>query len=123
LLDQGLARHDAVWLCEEWIGGEQDVIVAMLLEAAWGNGLTVFSEHPARGALFALLPDYARLGGQLAQMARLRVKYNAPPAIVPLAEASLLINVRMAQHLRAPDVSAFQAELQSAPGGLLVLLP
>ncbi|MFP5345277.1 MAG: hypothetical protein ACLGGU_06595, partial [Gammaproteobacteria bacterium] len=103
LLDQGLTRHDAVWLREE---GEHDLIVAMLLEAAWDRGLTVFSEHPAhagRGALFALLPDYTRLGGQLAQMARLRVKYNAPPAIIPLPDAALLINLRMAQHLRVPD--------------------
>lgn len=124
LLDQGLTRHDAVWLREE--GGEHDLIVAMLLEAAWDRGLTVFSEHPAhagRGALFALLPDYTRLGGQLAQMARLRVKYNAPPAIIPLPDAALLINLRMAQHLRVPDVSAFQTELQSAPGGLVILPP
>jgi len=126
LLDQGLARHDAVWLCEEWPDAEQDLILAMLLEAAWGSGLAVFSEHPAhagRGALFALLPDYTRLGGQLAQMARLHVKYTAPPAIIPLPDAALLINLRMAQHLRVPDVSAFQTELQSAPGGLVILPP
>ncbi|RJQ49474.1 MAG: hypothetical protein C4528_00270 [Gammaproteobacteria bacterium] len=124
LLDQGFTRHDAVWLCEEWADGEQDLILAMLLEAAWDSGLAVFSENPAhtgRGALFAVLPDYTRLGGQLAQMARLRVKYNAPPAIIPLPDAALLINLRMAQHLRVPDVSAFQTELQSATGGVVIL--
>lgn len=126
LLDQGLTRHDAVWLCEEAVGGEQDLILAMLLEAAWDRGLVVFSDNPVharRGALFAPLPDYARLGGQLARMARLRVKYRTPSAIIPLAEASLLINLRMTQHLRVPGVSSLQTELQSAPGGLVVLPP
>lgn len=126
LLDQGLTRQDAVWLCEEGLGVEQELILSMLLEAAWDSGSVVFSETPAhagRGVLFALLPDYTCLGGQLAQMAWLRVKYNAPAAIFPVDDAALLINLRMAQHLHVPGMAALQAELKSMPGGLVILPP
>lgn len=126
LLDQGLTRHDAVWLCEDVTGVEQELILSLLLETAWDSGLVVFSENPAhagRGALFALLPDYTHLGGQLAQMAWLRAKHDAPATIFPIDDAALLINLRMAQHLRAPGLTTFQTELKSVPGGLVMLPP
>ncbi|MEO6697297.1 MAG: ABC transporter substrate binding protein [Gammaproteobacteria bacterium] len=103
LLAKGLDQHDAIWLCDDVFDAEGEVILEFLLEFAWKNRLVLFSENPAhakRGALFAFLPDYARLGERLADMALERLQQpEKSTAVVPLSDVSLLINVRTAEHL------------------------
>ena len=103
LLAKKLDQHDAIWLCDDVFDVQGEVILDFLLEFAWKNKIVLFSENPAhakRGVLFAFLPDYARLGEHLADMALERLQQpDKSPAVVPLSDVSLLINVRTAEHL------------------------
>ncbi|MEW6353449.1 MAG: ABC transporter substrate binding protein [Pseudomonadota bacterium] len=102
LLGKDLDAQDAVWLCDELAGAEQ-VVLPLLRDLAWRTRLKLFSENPlhaAAGALFAFVPDYPRLGAQLAEMAFDRLwRPDETPRIVPQTQVSLLINLRVAQHL------------------------
>ncbi len=103
LLAKGLDQHDAIWLCDDVFDAQGDLILDFLLEFAWKNKIVLFSENPAhakRGVLCAFLPDYARLGERLADMALERLQQpDKRPVVVPLSDVSLLINVRTAEHL------------------------
>jgi putative ABC transport system substrate-binding protein len=93
---------DALWLPLDSVVAD-DTILPMILEAAWSRRLVVFSnniEHAKQGALFALYPDYRKLGSSLAGLAlRLAAPPSAPETVLPTRDLRLAVNVRTASHL------------------------
>ena len=125
LLAKKLDQHDAIWLCDDAFDAQGGVILDFLLEFSWKNSIVLFSENPAhakRGVLFAFLPDYGRLGERLAEMALERLQQpDKKPAVVPLSNVSLLINIRTAEHLGIPVARRSRhGHLTSMPDGLVL---
>ena len=122
---QFLDQHDALWLCDNLISVEEGMVLPLLLELAWRNRVVLFSENPQharQGALFAFVPNYARLGEQLAEMAFACLVQPAKiPAIAPVAEVSLLINLRTAGRLGIAVARRAQSgHLTLLPGGMVM---
>lgn len=91
---------EAIWLPLDNVTANDDVILPLVLQAAWEKNIVVFSSkppHAQRGALFSLFPDHYAMGQSLARMA-LNVS-PASPDVVPLADLQLAVNLRTAFHL------------------------
>lgn len=99
-VQQARPGRDAIWLTLDPVV-PMNQMLPVLLRESWGRHIVLFSNNPmdvAKGALFALYPNYATMGRQLAEYAR---RYaTRPGAGGPEANESLLIavNVRTASH-------------------------
>ena len=92
---------DAIWLTLDPVLPINQIL-PLLLKEAWDRQVVLFSNNPldvARGALFALYPDYAGMGRQLVDRARRQLARTAQPG--PEASEYLLgaFNTRTAAHL------------------------
>lgn len=94
---------DAIWLPQDALVLDQDVVLPFVLQQAWDRSLVLFSStlaHVQRGALFALYPDNQQMGRRLAgsavELARARTrKYR----VEPLRDLQAAVNLRTAGHL------------------------
>jgi putative ABC transport system substrate-binding protein len=100
LLDNGLSDQDALWLPLDPTTVTDDVVLPLVLKAAWEERITVFSSKPAhvrKGVLFSLYPDHAAMGRRLG---RLALQADADrPILEPLKDVMLAVNRRTAAHL------------------------
>lgn len=97
-------KRDAVWLPQDSVTVEESAVLPLVLQSAWNRSLVVFSSsvaHVKRGALFSLYPNNVELGRNLAGSALNRMAPDGQkgPAIVPLKEVLMAVNVRTAGHL------------------------
>ncbi|MBU1236170.1 MAG: hypothetical protein KJ634_06765 [Gammaproteobacteria bacterium] len=101
ILQQTRPGKDAIWLTLDPVV-PLNQLLPILLRESWNRHLVLFSNNPmdvARGALFALYPDYAAMGRQLAERAKRQVarpSLNGPEASEGLKSA---FNTRTASHL------------------------
>lgn len=101
ILQQARPGRDAVWLTLDPVV-PLNQLLPVLLRESWDKHLVLFSNNPmdvAKGALFALYPDYPAMGRQLAERARrqaARPSLNGPEASEHLRGA---FNTRTASHL------------------------
>ncbi len=99
LLQNIRGTSEAIWVPLDNVTGNDEVILPMLLQAAWEKNLVVFSSRPShaqRGVLFSLYPDHFALGQRLAQMAASGNSPSAPRGVAPLADMQLAVNLRTA---------------------------
>lgn len=102
-VQQSRPGRDAIWLTLDPVV-PMNQMLPVLLRESWDRQIVLFSNNPmdvAKGALFALYPNYAAMGRQLAEYARRHATATRPLAGGPEANESLLIavNVRTASHL------------------------
>jgi putative ABC transport system substrate-binding protein len=101
LLQNNANRSQAIWLPLDNITANEEIVLPMLLQAAWDKGLVLFSSKPShaqRGALFSMFPDHLAMGRTLAEMAS-QPSRSMAAGIVPLAQLQLAVNLRTAAHL------------------------
>jgi putative ABC transport system substrate-binding protein len=94
--------EQAIWLPLDNVTANEDVILPMLLQAAWERNLVVFSSKPShaqRGALFSLFPDHFAMGKSLGKMASLAKRSSLSPEVLPLTDLQVAVNLRTAAHL------------------------
>jgi putative tryptophan/tyrosine transport system substrate-binding protein len=101
ILQQARPGRDAVWLTLDPVV-PLNQLLPVLLRESWDRHLVLFSNNPmdvAKGALFALYPDYPAMGRQLAE----RAKRQAAKSSLSGPEASEHLrgafNTRTASHL------------------------
>jgi putative tryptophan/tyrosine transport system substrate-binding protein len=103
LQQQGLKESDLVWLLNDPNTVDQNTILPLLLQASWDEGFVVISNNPShvkRGVLFALYPDYVRMGVSLGKLAaQASAGGNGHGPISTLVDLSIAVNVRTAEHL------------------------
>jgi putative ABC transport system substrate-binding protein len=102
LIDNQLGQTDAVWLPMDDVGGNDKVVLPMLLEAAWNRKFILFSSKPShakQGALFSQFPDNYGLGQSLAEMVNQMFRGQAPVSLVPAKDLQTAVNLRTAAHL------------------------
>jgi putative ABC transport system substrate-binding protein len=101
ILQQARPGRDAVWLTLDPVV-PLNQLLPVLLRESWDKHLVLFSNNPvdvAKGALFALYPDYPAMGRQLAERAKrqaARPSLSGPEASEHLRSA---FNTRTASHL------------------------
>jgi putative ABC transport system substrate-binding protein len=96
-------RRDALWLPQDSATVDESTVLPLVLQESWAKSLVVFSSsisHVRRGALFALYPDNAGLGRQLAESA-LGIASGTPAGRnpQPLRDVLTAFNTRTASHL------------------------
>lgn len=92
---------DALWLLMDRVIPDA-VMLPSILETAWKKKLMVFSSNPAhvkRGILFALYPDYKKMGQELAALAMNSQTHQQNPGLLPTKNLRAAINKRTASHL------------------------
>ncbi len=102
LIEKQLGDTDAVWLTMDDVGGNDKVVLPMLLEAAWNKRFVLFSSKPShakQGALFSQFPDNYGLGQSLAEMARQMNQGTNPATLIPTKDLQTAVNLRTAAHL------------------------
>jgi putative ABC transport system substrate-binding protein len=102
LQQQGLKESDLIWLLNDPSTVDQNTILPLLLKASWDEGFAVLSTNPGhvkRGVLFALYPDYVRMGVSLGKLAAQAAGSNGHGSISTLVDLSIAVNVRTAEHL------------------------
>jgi putative ABC transport system substrate-binding protein len=103
LQQQGLKDSDLIWLLNDPNTVDQNTILPLLLKASWDEGFVVISNNPShvkRGVLFALYPDYVRMGLSLGKLAaQAAAGGNGQGPISTLVDLSIAVNVRTAEHL------------------------
>jgi putative tryptophan/tyrosine transport system substrate-binding protein len=103
LQQQGLKESDLVWLLNDPNTVDQQTILPLLLKTSWDEGFAVISNNPShvkRGVLFALYPDYVRMGVSLGKLAaQAAVGGNGQGPISTLVDVSIAVNLRTAEHL------------------------
>jgi putative ABC transport system substrate-binding protein len=97
------ARQDAVWLPQDSVTVEESTVLPLVLQESWNRNVPVFSSsvaHVKRGALFALYPNNAELGRNLA-LSALGIASGTMHSrgIQPLREVRAALNTRTASHL------------------------
>jgi putative ABC transport system substrate-binding protein len=101
ILQQARPGRDAIWLTLDPVV-PLNQLLPVLLRESWDKDLVLFSNNPvdvAKGALFALYPDYPAMGRQLAERAKrqaARPSLSGPEASEHLRGA---FNTRTASHL------------------------
>ncbi|MBS4099497.1 MAG: hypothetical protein KGZ83_22055 [Sulfuricella sp.] len=107
-------KKDALWLPQDSVTVEESSVLPFVLQEAWTHALVVFSSnvsHVKRGVLFSLYPNNVELGRNLASSALGQISSGRQsPAITPLKDVLMAINVRTAAHL---GVSIGQRQLQA----------
>lgn len=95
-------KTDAFWLPLDAITSNDQVVLPMMLEAAWNKKFAVFSSkpfHAKRGVLFSPVPDQRKMGRRLMQMVGEIESQGTQLPVEPLREVLLAVNVRTASHL------------------------
>lgn len=97
-------RREAVWLPQDSTTADEATILPLVLQEAWTRNIPVFSSsvgHVRRGALFALYPNNAELGRNLASSAKgyLSGSIGKRSGTTPLREVLAAVNLRTAGHL------------------------
>lgn len=95
-------KTEAIWLPLDTTTTTDDVVLPLLLEAAWDKDILMFSSKPShaqRGALFSMVPDQFGLGKQLAQMVLQLSSGEKTPRVQPLSSLKTAVNLRTAAHL------------------------
>ncbi|WP_221251834.1 ABC transporter substrate binding protein [Desulfuromonas versatilis] len=90
---------EAIWLPLDNVTADDDVILPIVLQAAWEKEFVVFSSkppHAQRGALFSVLPNHFGMGQQLAKVA---LNGPHPAGVAPLENLDIAVNLRTAFHL------------------------
>ena len=93
--------YDAIWLPFDPILPIKPLLPE-LLKKAWEKNLIIFSSNPyhvRRGILFALYPDYSKLGQQLIDLALIKINKNGQVHHQPSLYLNSAINTRTASHL------------------------
>lgn len=117
ILAQMNPRIDALWLAQDSTTVDDTTVLPFLLQESWNRSLLLFSSSPAharRGALFALAPDNAEMGRNLATAA-LSATNNTrfTGSIQPLRQVLLAVNVRTANHLGlGPQLRGLRIDLR-----------
>lgn len=99
LLPTLTAEQDALWLPLDEVAQDQQVVLPMVLKAAWEQRFAVFSDNLSqveRGVLFALYPDEVALGQRLATLAG---QTKPKRQIELLQDVRWALNTRTATHL------------------------
>ena len=94
-------ENEAVWLPLDPISVNEQVVLPSLLEKSWEKNIVLFSSKPShakRGALFSMYPDHFALGKELVSMIAHQSEENEP-AVYPLKNIKLAVNLRTAEHL------------------------
>lgn len=97
---------DAIWLPQDSVTVNDQVVLPMILETAWENELVVFSSNPSyvqRGVLFSLYPDNQKMGQELARLALARARDPGKSSLAgmrPLTALRVAVNTRTADHLQ-----------------------
>lgn len=101
ILQQARPGRDAIWLTLDPVV-PLNQLLPVLLRESWDKHLVLFSNNPvdvAKGALFALYPDYPAMGRQLADRARRQVARTAPAGPEASEYLNGALNTRTATHL------------------------
>lgn len=96
-------RTTALWFTEGTISLNRELILPYVLEETWKRRLPAFSEtvsHAKRGLLFAIYPDYYRVGAELG--ARIPHAASGPIEFSLTRAARFALNLRTAQNLGIP---------------------
>lgn len=96
--------RDALWLPQDAVSAEEGTVLPMVLQESWNRNLAVFSSNPnhvRQGVLFSLYPDNTGLGRQLAESALTWLENDSAdlPAMLPLKNVLMSVNLRTAKHL------------------------
>jgi len=94
-------QKDAIWLAYDPILPIKPLLPD-LLRKAWDKNLIIFSGNPyhvQRGTLFALFPDYSKLGLQLIELTLNKLDKNKQIFYEPSRYLNSAINIRTASHL------------------------
>lgn len=94
-------KNDAIWLPYDPVIPVK-ALLPKLLEKAWRNDITIFSGNPyhvQQGTLFALFPDYSKLGWQLVELTLRKLEDKDLQGYEPSRYLSSAINIRTASHL------------------------
>lgn len=106
ILDTRARPGDAIWLPQDSVTVNDQVVLPMILEKAWENELVVFSSNPSyvqRGVLFSLYPDNQKMGRSLARLALARARDPGASGLAgmrPLTALRVAVNTRTADHLQ-----------------------
>jgi len=95
------ARHDSIWLPYDPVFPVKPLLPD-LLKKSWQDNLIIFSGNPyhvQQGILFALFPDYSKLGNQLIDLALHKVQKDDSIHIEASQYLNSAINIRTATHL------------------------
>lgn len=101
LLQKVQPGKDAIWLPLDHATADDDIVLPMLLQAAWEKEILLFSSKPShaqRGVLFSVFPDYYKMGVRLAQFAR-KGASQTKTQVEPLTDLEVAVNLRTAAHL------------------------
>lgn len=95
------AREDAIWLPYDPVLPIKPLLPD-LLRKAWDKNIVIFSSNPyhvQQGTLFALFPDYSKLGTQLIEFTFKKLKSGDKKTLEPSRYLNSAINIRTASHL------------------------
>jgi ABC-type uncharacterized transport system substrate-binding protein len=99
---QNIDTHNsAIWLPHDPILPIKPLLPD-LLKKSWQSNLILFSSNPyhvQQGVLFALFPDYSKLGKQLLDLALNKINNNSPVQFQASRYLNSAINIRTASHL------------------------
>jgi putative ABC transport system substrate-binding protein len=117
-------KTDAFWLPLDSITSNDQVVLPMMLEAAWNKKFVVFSSkpfHAKRGVLFSPVPDQRKMGRRLMQMVSEMSSEGSNLKVEPLRDVLLAVNVRTASHLNikynATQLSSFDFIFPASASG------
>ncbi len=95
------ADREAIWLPYDPILPVKPLLPD-LLKQSWQKNLIIFSGNPyhvQQGVLFALFPDYSKLGEQLVDLALNKIHKNGSVMVEVSQYLNSAINIRTATHL------------------------
>lgn len=101
ILNTADSGTDAVWLSQDPALVNDDSTLPDILSLAWTHNTVVFSgslQHVANGVLFALVPDNATMGQELARVALAEAKGKSV-GFIPNRGLRRAVNWRTAEHL------------------------
>lgn len=109
-------RRDAVWLPQDAVTVDDATVLPLVLRESWNRNVPLFSSsilHVKKGVLFALYPDNAALGRELAVLAQASPAEAANrPGLQPLRAVRVAFNTRTASHIGL-DVDLEQHEIDA----------
>lgn len=101
VIEQAQKNNSAVWLPLDPVL-PINILLPELLRAAWDKNIVVFSNNPVdvqKGVLFAMYPDYRKMGTQLVDLAIARINGLKNAAPEPSRYLNSAVNSRTATHL------------------------
>lgn len=101
IMTKAVSSKDAVWILMDRVV-PQKVVLPEILHQAWDKNIVTFSSNPLhvkQGVLFALYPDYEKVGYDLAELTGEVISNSAANAVYPATGMKTSVNVRTASHL------------------------